>query len=112
MKTKPTFLLWGFDDDGNPYVDGIGMDDTLEKYVNYATMRERFHPGLRRAVFHVEECVTAKQIVDFVASGKHPELRGQVISKLRTAGVGERDLPQKMNQPANPESFLSELSSL
>jgi hypothetical protein len=112
VNTKPCFLLWGFDDDGNPYVDGIGIDDTLEKYINYATLRERFHAGLRRAVFHVEHSITGKDIVDYVESGKHHELRQQVVAKLRMAGVGERDLPEKMAMAPTPETFLDSLRAL
>jgi len=110
-KTKPCLFTWGFDENtGNPYIDNFtfikGRDDQEAlKAVNYISMRQRFQ-HTKLALFHVPKDFTIEDIEEYVKSAAIPQMREEVLKKLKGAEVKFRDILRTAKESSAAEGIL------
>lgn len=108
-------FLWGFNPDGNPYLDILahGAEEIASSAV-YLSMRERFQCDLKFGHIRTNGHLTKNDIYDYVDSAKIDDvIRRDVIEHLTLAGEkNSKTKTRGIQKPTKPETFLDSLREL
>ena len=108
--TKAILFLWGFDHDGNPYMDArMVAENTKEagKLLHGLNLRSRFHAQLKWAMFHVSKETTIEEVEQYISSAKEDCLRRDIINKLTAATIRLQDITRVESEVSSINFILS-----
>jgi hypothetical protein len=108
--TTPVLFLWGFDREGNPYMDARLIPEQTKECAKAFTMvelRSRFNPHLRWGLLHVPKGCGIEDVETYIKSGSLHELRDEVIAKLKASEVKLSQIMRRPSESTAIEFILS-----
>lgn len=108
--TKPVLFLWGFDREGNPYMDARLIPENTPKCAqafHLIELRARFNPQLRWGLFHIPKDSKIEEVETYIQSGGLHALRKEVVAKLKKSEVRLSEIMRKPHDSMAVEFILS-----
>jgi hypothetical protein len=108
--TTPVLFLWGFDNEGNPYMDARLIPEKTEacaKAFVMVEMRSRYNSHLRWGLLHVPKGCGIEDVETYIKSGSLHELREEVVAKLKQSEVRLSQIMRKPSDSGAIEFILS-----
>lgn len=108
--TRPILFLWGYDDDGNPYMDARVDINTvdMQKFKSFE-LRLCYQSDLHLALLHISKDMTMDAVEEYIHSAKyHHHMREDVVKKLQAAKVSLGQIMRK-DSGANSINFIQAL---
>lgn len=90
--TRPILFLWGFDENGNPYMDAridinaLNVPEAVQS-AKMMEIRMRMAGGYKMSLFHVQKDMPIEFVEQYIDSAAVPDLRAEILKKLQDAQV-------------------------
>lgn len=110
--TRPILFLWGFNEEGNPYIDSrLDINADPEKAASLARIMEirmRYQGGTHMALFHIPLDMTIEDVESYINNAKSPHCRANIIEKLKLAEINLGNHLGKKSE-SNAINFINDL---